>query len=212
MTLFVADPLGGVYTTTGNERDGWAPWTSVSEGSTKPGARVTAIVTAPNRIALFLADPEGGVYTTLGNPAQGWRPWTSVSEGSTTPGGYISAIATSASRIVLFLADPECGVYTTSGNAVRAGGRGRASRRAARHRERRSPLCLLAAIVSPSSSPILAGAFTRRRETPYRAGGRGRASRRAARDRERRSPQRLPAQITQAGSLGSWRRHIHNVG
>jgi hypothetical protein len=42
----------------------WRPWKTVSEGSTMPGAPVTAVVTGPNRVALFLADRGGGVYST----------------------------------------------------------------------------------------------------------------------------------------------------
>ena len=41
------------------------PWSSVSQGSTTPGAPVTAVVTGPGQISLFLADPGGGVYTTI---------------------------------------------------------------------------------------------------------------------------------------------------
>lgn len=41
------------------------PWTSVRDGSSTPGAPVTAVVTGPDRVALFLADPNGGIYTTL---------------------------------------------------------------------------------------------------------------------------------------------------
>jgi len=57
-------PLGGVYTTSGNADDGWRPWTSVSEGSSTPGAPITAVVIGQDRVALFVADPNGGVYTT----------------------------------------------------------------------------------------------------------------------------------------------------
>lgn len=61
VALFLADPNGGVYTTSGNAQTGWAPWTTVSEGRTVPGAPVTAVrigtaTPGPNRtkFALFL--------------------------------------------------------------------------------------------------------------------------------------------------------------
>ena len=38
----------------------------MSQGSTTPGAPVTAVVTGPGQISLFLADPGGGVYTATG--------------------------------------------------------------------------------------------------------------------------------------------------
>jgi hypothetical protein len=118
VTLFLADPEGGVYTTSGNATDGWAPWSSVSEGRSRPGAPITAVVAGPNRVTLFLADPQGGVYTTSGNATGGWAPWSSVSEGQSTPGGAITAVVSGANRVSLFLADPQGGVYTTSGNAT----------------------------------------------------------------------------------------------
>ncbi len=93
------------------------PWTSVAEGSTKPGAPITAVLTGPNRIALFLADPGGGVYTASGNAIDGWGQWSTVAEGSTKPGAPITAVLTGPNRISLFLADPAGGIYTTSGNA-----------------------------------------------------------------------------------------------
>ena len=40
------------------------PWSSVSEGSSTPGAPVSAVVTDEDRVPLFLADPNGGIYTT----------------------------------------------------------------------------------------------------------------------------------------------------
>jgi hypothetical protein len=54
------------YDTNGRGDFGWEPWTSVSEGSTTPGAPVSAVALGGDRVALFLADPGGGVYTTSG--------------------------------------------------------------------------------------------------------------------------------------------------
>jgi hypothetical protein len=95
-----------------------SPWSSVAEGRSTPGAHVTAVVTAQNRVALFLADPAGGVYTTSGNASDGWRPWTSVSEGSSRPGAPITAVVTAPNRMTLLLADRGGGVYTSAGNGT----------------------------------------------------------------------------------------------
>ena len=40
------------------------PWASVSDGSTTPGAPITAVVTGPGQMTLLLAGPGGEVYTT----------------------------------------------------------------------------------------------------------------------------------------------------
>lgn len=42
----------------------WELWTDVSEGSSIPGAPITAVVTGKDRVALFAADQNGGIYTT----------------------------------------------------------------------------------------------------------------------------------------------------
>jgi hypothetical protein len=97
----------------------WAPWTSVSEGSTTPGAPVTALWMSQDRIALFLADRNGGVYTTSGSAtAHDWVQWTTVRDGRTTPGAPVTGVSIGAGRVALFLADPNGGVYTTSGSAT----------------------------------------------------------------------------------------------
>jgi ribosomal protein S6E (S10) len=93
------------------------PWTSVAEGSSTPGAPVSAVVTGPDRVTLFLADRNGGVYTASGNANIGWGQWTSVAEGSSTPGAPVTAVVTGPDRVTLFLADPNGGIYTASGNA-----------------------------------------------------------------------------------------------
>jgi hypothetical protein len=120
LVLFAADRAGGVYAAWGNPWDGWTGWHSVSEGSTTPGGRVTAveIPDQPGRFVLLLADPGGGVYSAWGNPWDGWTGWHSVSEGSTTPGAPITAVPISnqPGRFVPFLADPGGGVYSAWGN------------------------------------------------------------------------------------------------
>jgi hypothetical protein len=76
----------------------------VSQGSTKPGAQVTAGWDG-QAFQLFLADPGGGVYTARGTAAHGWGPWNSVSQGSTTPGAPVTAVW-DGKAFQLFLADP----------------------------------------------------------------------------------------------------------
>ena len=44
---------GGVYTAPGNPAAGWGPWSSVAQGSTAPGAPVTASVWPPVTMSSF---------------------------------------------------------------------------------------------------------------------------------------------------------------
>ena len=115
VSLFLADPAGGVYAAEGSP-GGWGTWASVSEGRTIPGGAVTAVVREPGLVSLFLADPAGGVYATEGNDASGWGPWRSVSEGRTIPGGAVTAVVRKPGLVSLFLADPAGGVYATEGS------------------------------------------------------------------------------------------------
>jgi N,N-dimethylformamidase beta subunit-like, C-terminal len=63
ITLFLANPNGGIYTTSGFGTN-WDGWGTVSEGRSTPGAPVTAVLTGQDRITLFLANPNGGIYTS----------------------------------------------------------------------------------------------------------------------------------------------------
>jgi hypothetical protein len=117
ITLFLSDPGGVIFTTSGNASEGWQPWTTVSGGVSTPGGAVTAVLTAPNQITLFLSDPWGGIYTTSGNASEGWQPWTSVSGGQSTPGARVAAVVIAPNQVAVFLSDPWGGIYTTSGNA-----------------------------------------------------------------------------------------------
>ena len=120
--MFVADPGGGVYATGGtpptqNAPESWGSWGTVSQGSTTPGAPVTAVPWG-ERFAVFVADPGGGVYATGGDPPGGFGPWANVSQGSTTPGAPVTAVTDPITGvpITLFVADPNGGIYTSSGD------------------------------------------------------------------------------------------------
>jgi phospholipase C len=117
--VFVADPGGGVYTAAGSARDGWTPWSNVSEGRAGPGTSVTAVPIAGERFALFVADPGGGVYTAAGSARDGWTPWSSVSQGRAGPGTLVTAVPVAGGeRFAVFMADPVGGVYTAWGSSA----------------------------------------------------------------------------------------------
>ena len=105
---------GGFSVLVTTPQPGQSPWTTVAEGSSTPGAPVTAVVTGPNRIALFIADPNGGIYTISGFGSN-WGQWTTVAGGRSTPGAPVTAVVTGPNRIALFIADPNGGIYTISG-------------------------------------------------------------------------------------------------
>ena len=103
----------------------------MSQGSTTPGAPVTAVLAPDGIITLFLADTGGVVWTASGNPLQGWGGgWTPVSPQSgvrTTPGAPVTAVLAPdgiVTDITLFLADTGGIVYTASSNPVQGWGGG----------------------------------------------------------------------------------------
>ena len=116
--MFSAVPGIGVCTASGNPVQGWGPWSSVSQGSTTPGARITAVLAPGGIYTLFLADPHGGVYTAGGSPPEGWGDWAPVSlqTGTTTPGATVTAVLAPNGTYTLFMADTDGVVRTASGN------------------------------------------------------------------------------------------------
>jgi hypothetical protein len=114
VSLFVADPGGGVYTISGGAVGGWGDWEPVPGLSTTPGASIAAVASGPGVVSLFVADTNGVVHTTSGG-AGVWGEWVSVAEGSTLPGAPVAAVVSGPGVVSLFLADPGGGVYTISG-------------------------------------------------------------------------------------------------
>lgn len=90
----------------------WWQWSSVAQGSAKPGSPVT-IARYGERFAAFIADKSGSVYNIAGTPGS-WGDWASVSQGQTTPGGWVES-GWDGQAFQLFLADPGGGVYTVRG-------------------------------------------------------------------------------------------------
>jgi hypothetical protein len=88
----------------------WQTWTSVSQGSTTPGAPITAIPWEDS-FALFISDPSGDIYAIKATPGYGWE----VVPGRTTkPGAPITALL-SGNIFTLFMADVTGEVFTTTG-------------------------------------------------------------------------------------------------
>jgi hypothetical protein len=88
----------------------WQPWTTVSEGSSTPGAPVAAVPWGES-FALFIADPGGSIYAIKAVPGYGWEV---VPGRKTKPGSQITAIP-SGNRFILFMADVNGEIFTTSG-------------------------------------------------------------------------------------------------
>ena len=95
-TLFMADINGEIFTTSGTPYQSWQPWTSVSQGSSTPGAPVAAIPWGPpsdpsaaDSFALFISDPSGGIYAIKATPGYGWEVVPGL---SSKPGGQIIVV------------------------------------------------------------------------------------------------------------------------
>jgi hypothetical protein len=117
--LFIASPAGEVLTTSGNAQNGWAPWSSVAQGSTLPGSMVTAVqAPAAGQYAVFLADPGGAIYSASGNAQMGWGIWNWISQGRAAPGSPVTAVYLpqyQGGQIALFIADPGGAIYMSVG-------------------------------------------------------------------------------------------------
>jgi hypothetical protein len=66
LAVFLANPDGEVFTTSGSSDHGWDNWSTVAQGHTGPGAPVTAVSVPgdPSRMVVVLANPDGEVFTT----------------------------------------------------------------------------------------------------------------------------------------------------
>ena len=116
-----------------SDAPGWKPWTSVSEGSTTPGAPVTAVEIGPiaSRVVLRRS-PWRGLHDGGECSGSGLGPWASVSEGRARRARPSPPWRPVKNRVALFLADPNGGVYTAAGSARHAAwDAGRACRKAA---------------------------------------------------------------------------------
>jgi hypothetical protein len=112
-TLLSTDLAGGIYATVWSRTTNWWDWGSVSQGSTTPGAPITAVPWG-NRLALFVADPGGGIITAVGDPQTGFMNW-SPPQGSTTPGAPITVVPW-GNQFAFFVADPGGGIITAVGD------------------------------------------------------------------------------------------------
>jgi hypothetical protein len=93
----------------------WTPWSSVSQGSTTPGALINATPWG-QVFALFVTGSDGGVYTTGGDPQGGFGPWAGVSDGFiSAPGAPITAVRW-GSRFALFATNSDGAVCTAGGD------------------------------------------------------------------------------------------------
>lgn len=90
-----------------------APWRSVSDGGTLPGASITPVAIG-NDITVVVAGTSGEIYACRGDYTSGWGLWQTVSQGSTVPGGPVAAVPV-GDKVALFVADAGGGVYTCVG-------------------------------------------------------------------------------------------------
>ncbi len=116
ISVFVADPGGGVFTAQGSKQAGWGQWETLSEGATMPGAPLAAVLDSDGLISVFVADPGGGVFTAQGSKQAGWGQWETLSEGATMPGAPLAAVLDGDGLISVFVADPGGGVFTAQGS------------------------------------------------------------------------------------------------
>lgn len=121
--VFVADPTGEVFFTSGNADDGFGQWSPVGRerrdgvgtpAIAGPGTSVTALPLDGERFVLFIADPAGEVLFTSGNAHDGFAAWHTVSQGQAGPGVSVAAVRI-GEKFFLFLANPVGVVFVSSG-------------------------------------------------------------------------------------------------
>jgi hypothetical protein len=109
ITLFLTDPNGGIYKTSGDPQKNWDPWSYVPGITAAPGSPVTAVGQLGS-FALFITDINGGIWTTVGDAENGWKPWSQVPGITAQPRSPVTALGSA-----LFITNINGEVYTTAG-------------------------------------------------------------------------------------------------
>jgi hypothetical protein len=109
-TLFMADVTGEVFTNSRTPYQSWNGWTSVSEGSTTPGAPIAAIPWDDSFALFYLRSSRAGICDQA-TPGFGWEAVPGL---STKPGAPVTALL-SGNSFTLFAADVNGEIFMTSG-------------------------------------------------------------------------------------------------
>jgi phospholipase C len=115
VSLFLADPAGGVYSVEGNPVDGWGQWQRVSTTVMLAGSPITPVVMSPASISVFISDGHGNVLASQRNSLASWDPWRTVLPAATTPGAPVAAATLTVASVSLFVADRGGTVRTAPG-------------------------------------------------------------------------------------------------
>jgi hypothetical protein len=93
ITLFVTEPSGVIFTTSGDPQGGFhEPWSQVGDIRAHPGSRVTAHGQLSG-FSLYVTDVNGRIVTTAGDASHGWLDWSEVrGVPPVSPGTPVTAI------------------------------------------------------------------------------------------------------------------------
>lgn len=118
ITLFVADPNGGIYTISGNPEEGFGGWSHVNPASgpdfrAAPGSPVTAYTSG---LFTAFATRSDGFVSFTGRTGDGaWGKWLEIPGITILPRTPIAVAAPSALLRSLFVTDLNGRVYTSAG-------------------------------------------------------------------------------------------------
>jgi hypothetical protein len=120
LDVFLVSNDGGIYTAAWDRNvanQAWRGWWRIGTLTAKPGAPVSVVSRAANKLDVFVAGIDGKTYTAAWdtNQANGqWRGWWNILSGWIPPGGTISAVARDPGKLDIFLVSNGGGIYTAA--------------------------------------------------------------------------------------------------
>lgn len=116
LDIFVTDVGGRILSAAWEPgfADGWHGWWEVAGGRAAPGAAVTALSRAPDKLDVFVVGTDSHVWQAAWEPGfvGGWRGWSPVLDAVVPATSAVTGVSRSLDHIDLFLTD--------SGGAVRS--------------------------------------------------------------------------------------------
>jgi hypothetical protein len=87
--------------------DWWHGWWQLNGGVAAPGAHVTAVSRAPDKLDVFVVGTDGRVYTAAWEPGfpDWWHGWWPIGDIRVPQGAKVSAVSRSTDKIDIFVTD-----------------------------------------------------------------------------------------------------------
>jgi hypothetical protein len=128
LDIFVTDRDGAIKTSRWEPAftDWWRGFSHIRGGRTGPGAPVTCVSRAPEKLDAFVAGTDGRIYTAAWEPifSDGWRGWWPIRDAVATAGAHVGCVSRSRDKLDLFVVGTDGRARTAFWNPTSSGWQG----------------------------------------------------------------------------------------